>query len=431
MDADWAIGKNDIIANVLNPKIKQIAIDYSLILVDQYSNVDPPPGTGWDLIYGSGDGLHLSDAGEIKVAEGWLTQILDQPSFPPGVVSYWKLDEGTGPTYLDSRNVNNGQSSYNYPTSITGLVDGAQHFDGNDIINVAPDSTFDWEQGDSFSLEFWMRKNALASANEVIMGRDDNDGPSPNYLHWWVGVGYSSNPGKAIFYLRDTAGTLFSVAGTTIVNDGLWHHVVAVRDAVTSELRIYVDGVLEGTTNAIYNAGFIAPTTKMTIGGMEIGTKAYNFIGDLDEAAMYSRALTSDQIQNHYIDGSTGNSYFTDKEYAPQITSSPDSNVILNTIYQYNVEATGNPAPTYTLDSGPSNMYINQATGLLQWTVDTTDTCFVTVSVHNALGSDSQSFTLKAIDHALLLSTFPDRSGAITLDTCHCFRRYFCFHWPR
>ena len=41
--------------------------------------------------------------------------------------------------------------------------------------------------------------------------------------------------------------------GTSTVNDGNWHHAVAVVTATTQ--KIFVDGVLETTTSNAYSAG--------------------------------------------------------------------------------------------------------------------------------------------------------------------------------
>ncbi|WP_459947969.1 LamG-like jellyroll fold domain-containing protein, partial [Desulfocastanea catecholica] len=68
-----------------------------------------------------------------------------------------------------------------------------------------------------------------------------------------------------------------------------------------SELRLYVDGVLEGTTRTSYGSDFIAPSAKLTIGWME--TYGLGFKGDLDEVALHDQVLTPDSIAVHYNNG--------------------------------------------------------------------------------------------------------------------------------
>ncbi len=80
MSEAWASDRNDIIANDLNIKIRQLASNNSVVLADQYNDLSPPDGTGWETIYNSGDGLHLSDEGERRVAQTWFDSLLQSPS---------------------------------------------------------------------------------------------------------------------------------------------------------------------------------------------------------------------------------------------------------------------------------------------------------------------------------------------------------------
>ncbi len=71
--------------------------------------------------------------------------------------------------------------------------------------------------------------------NDVIVGRDQGT------LHWWTGC-YSDGADPA-FVLRDASGSATGLLrGSTPLNDGSWHHVVALHDAALGEVRLYVDG---------------------------------------------------------------------------------------------------------------------------------------------------------------------------------------------
>ena len=249
---------------------------------------------------------------------------VEAPSFPEGVVSYWRLDETAGSVYFDANMIADGQCAADCPQPAVGLVDGGQTFDGSSEINVAPDTLFDRGFGESFSVEFWMRKATDTGGNEPALARDDKS----SKVHWWAGVGHTVERGKARFYVRDRAGNGFGVSGTTVLTDAAWHHVVAVQDGAAAELRIYVDGNLEGTTPTSYSSDFIAPTAKLTIGWMDIGL---HFNGDLDEAAFYSRSLTQEEIGALYYNAVTGHGYFEENNYAPIITSAPPASIISNT----------------------------------------------------------------------------------------------------
>jgi PKD repeat protein len=224
--------------------------------------------------------------------------------FPKELTSYWKLDESTptdlGGTYEDSFNNNDGTGNANPTATTDGVVNGAQEFDGAMGIDVSADSSFGWYQNESFSIEYWVKRadSPALSINEVAVGREDS--ASPQVL-WWTGL---TTTQLVQFFLRDNAGVEFEVTGAKNVVDGAWHHVVAVRDADNDELRLYVDGEDPTIVSATYGAGFIS-TADLTIGWLNV-TPFYRFKGALDEVALYSRALTEPEIQQHYDDGLEG-----------------------------------------------------------------------------------------------------------------------------
>ena len=320
-------------------------------------------------------------------SQTFTVDVAEAPNFPGGVVSYWRLDETAGSVYFDANMIADGQCAASCPQPAVGLVDGGQTFDGSSEINVAPDTLFDRGFGESFSVEFWMRKATDTGGNEPALARDDKS----SKVHWWAGVGHTVERGKARFYVRDRAGNGFGVSGTTVLTDAAWHHVVAVQDGAAAELRIYVDGNLEGTTPTSYSSDFIAPTAKLTIGWLDIGL---HFNGDLDEAAFYSRSLTQEEIDAHYYNGVTGYGYFEENNFAPTIISVPPARIISNSLYTYDVASIGFPAPEYTLDGEPAGMVIDPATGVIEWTPDTVGSYSVTVTARNSEGTDSQTFTV-------------------------------------
>jgi hypothetical protein len=66
---------------------------------------------------------------------------------------------------------------------------------------------------------------------------------------------------------------------------------------------LYVDGALDIAEDQAYNAGFGSTSAVLNIGYLAGGSR---FGGLLDEVALYDRALTGDEIQDHYDDGLAG-----------------------------------------------------------------------------------------------------------------------------
>ncbi|MEE9615531.1 MAG: LamG-like jellyroll fold domain-containing protein, partial [Anaerolineae bacterium] len=169
---------------------------------------------------------------------------------------------------------------------------------------------------DSFSIEFWMRtdSDSTCSGNEVVVGRSD----SSSDMRWWAGCW---DGGHAAFHLIDTGGQSALVTGSTDLTDGDWHHVVAVRAASANRIRIYVDGIEENWTSATYTDGFDS-TAELNIGWLNLSSQ-FHFDGIVDEVALYDRALSADEIQQHYNDGEASPGYCINPDIAVNKTANP------------------------------------------------------------------------------------------------------------
>jgi len=220
---------------------------------------------------------------------------------PAGLIHYWKLDETTGFSYTDVVDGNPSATCTTCPTPVAGRIGGAQQFDGtNNEINVADDNSFDWSNGERFSIEVWIKRGSPCSVTgETVIGRQD----AASQLKWSLGC-HGSN---ATFTLIDTAGAGVGadLIGTTDIADSKWHHVVAVRDAISGNNYLYVDGVEEASASVSY-AGDFGGVTNLNIGWLNQGGSDYHFAGLIDEVALHDRVLPDSEIRRHYADGTIG-----------------------------------------------------------------------------------------------------------------------------
>jgi hypothetical protein len=83
-----------------------------------------------------------------------------------------------------------------------------------------------------------------------------------------------------------------------------------------------------------------------------------------------------------------------DEQAAPQFTSQPVTTAVVGTPYRYDVDAIGNPAPTYSLPTRPAWMTIDPATGEIGGTPTAAGPAQVVVQAANGAGTRTQSFTL-------------------------------------
>ena len=249
-------------------------------------------GEVYRVIVTNSEGSDTSLNATLEVVAGGLA------GCPDGMTHYYKLEESGSP-YEDSFGFTDAISS-NPPTSETGIVGNSQNFSSN-TIEIPDDNLSDWEPNESFTLEFWMKTTATPLNANVAIGRDD----ASSDLHWWAGF----NPnGTASFQLRDkdNEGVLIGNTGT-VVNDGDWHLVAAVRDGDLNKNYLYVDGNKIDSASQTYNATFEGSTT-INIGYLNL-SPYYYFNGSLDEVALYNVALSQAQILEHYNNGLAGNGY--------------------------------------------------------------------------------------------------------------------------
>jgi len=283
------------------------------------------------------------------------------------MIAYWKLDENaTAPgftTYDDYIGINDGACSGACPGyNSSGQANGSQDFAGDTGIAIASDVMFDWLVNDDFSIEFWMKSADVGGDTEVIISRDDG----VSSVNWWVGL----EAGKTAFALRDSNGQFAQVTGISDVDDDNWHHVVVVRDVASSQLHVYVDGVLENSEPTTYTGNFSSASGQISIGFLlnDALTPGFRYGGEVDEIAVYGNKLPGSIFKEHY-------SEVSDRGYCnmpPVISAIPAQTATEGILYEYTPSATDpdelpGDSITWTLANEPSGMTIDDSTGYISW----------------------------------------------------------------
>lgn len=248
--------------------------------------------------------INWSDSSEWKNIS-WESSVTDMPDGENVTMQYnmtgnvllLHLDEteaGQAPGGSDAEDTsgssNHGNVSGGIVYGTDGKFDTAYQFDGNDGRIV-----FSNLMVDDFTVQMWVKTSADSSTGSECY---DGDG-----LLWsdWGGlqvndVGLSVLNNKLCFWSGNPDN---SVIGTTEINDGEWHQIVATRDKNAGVKKLYVDGDLEveGTTNT--NSLNYNPI-------MELGGNNYDsnfFEGTIDEVVLYNRTLEIGEIEDQYYQG--------------------------------------------------------------------------------------------------------------------------------
>jgi lysophospholipase L1-like esterase len=244
--------------------------------------------------------------------QSFSISVTSPPPCPPGLTHYWRFDELLGPTYYDF--VGSANASGTLLDLTEGVVDGSQRFvrAEGDELNIFDYEDFDWGPESSFSIELWVKKETACEtddngSNNIIISRYDGNPGTGDLNIWWIGFNCLSTEGTQggiRFVLRDDSNTGVSLVGETDIIDGEWHHVVAIRDALINQNRVYIDGDLDASTSYTYIDGF-ADDSPVNIGYIAFGDH-FGLDGYLDELALYSRVLRETEIIDHYMSGLNG-----------------------------------------------------------------------------------------------------------------------------
>ncbi len=193
-----------------------------------------------------------------------------------GLVGMWSfngpdIDWASNTAYDRSGQGNNGAISG--ATAAIGARGQALSFDGvNDYITMTNTGNMS-----SFTLSAWIKRAAMPAVFECIFGGGADAGGYFELLDgqvtWYDGVGFRYS--------------------TTYVDDNEWHHVVGRFD--NGEHTIAVDGNIEYQGDeGTYSSG-----TIYKIGVYRNNAERF-FNGLIDEARVYNRALSADEIEDLY-----------------------------------------------------------------------------------------------------------------------------------
>jgi RHS repeat-associated protein len=245
-------------------------------------------GTGQELLY-------PKDTCGFSSPPGSTARLTAQRAAPPdyeqivmgdGPVAYWRLGEASGTTANDET-TNNLDGTYNGGPTLgaSGVTqdDTAVHLDGvNDYINVPNASALN---PTNVSVEAWV-KSTGTTWNDYAWVAAKRD---QYILHPWPG-------GTLIRFYVNVAGGWYYTGFSPSSIQG-WHHYVGTYNG-TGALNLYIDGDLVSTANINGSIGS-GSGNALHIGGDLVGATRYG-AGDMDEVAIYNRALSASEVEEHF-----------------------------------------------------------------------------------------------------------------------------------
>ena len=212
-----------------------------------------------------------------------------------GLVGYWKLDDGGGVTAVDSsaNGYNGTLNNMDDSDWVIGKFGSGLEFDGtDDHILVQDDGTQLEFSTESFSIAFWMKTDVDDEPFGLISngswGGTYDAGAGKRYMfRYW--------PGSFRFEIDDDVTSLrLRIYNVDDFINGEWVHVVAIRDRAQQEIRVYLNGELQGTLAGDCD-DISSPGENLYFGMEVLGTVP--FPGMLDDIRFYNRVLSEDDMQ--------------------------------------------------------------------------------------------------------------------------------------
>lgn len=207
-------------------------------------------------------------------------------------LAYWRMDEGYGDYAYDSRGNSNAwlaagdvcPGDTECPTwTNDGKFGKALSFDGGDLMEASAIGAYDNNGTDPYTATLWFKSDTNPTYNYALMGIVSNFGGNQDRF---IQV---TSTGVPRFYVYD--GTERYATGTTDVIDNTWHHIAGIFDGST--IYIYVDGKLEGSTATTGSENHTNPYIRFS---HQVTNYYDHTVGSIDEAKIYTAALTREQI---------------------------------------------------------------------------------------------------------------------------------------
>jgi len=231
----------------------------------------------------------------------------------PSLVAYWSFNEGNGTIVNDQSGNNNNGTLYLGSSGNTdpakawspGISGTALSFDGVDDYVRIPSSP-SLAVGEKATFAFWLFRRGPGT-------RGSTDTILASRRNYWIWIDRTT---RQIGFESAGSGGVWGpdVYSASSIEDGKWYHIVVVRTSST-RVKIYINGKfdVEGDT---YPSEFAANPVFI---GMWEGT-IHPFNGLIDEVRIYNRALTEQEILEHY----RNSKYYLASHFGPKTNCSED-----------------------------------------------------------------------------------------------------------
>ncbi len=213
-----------------------------------------------------------------------------------GNMLLFHFNEGSGTLWDSSGRSNNG-TNLGAAYGLSGKFNTALNFNGvSSRVAVPYNNTLDLTA--SGTAEAWIYLDNYKNFGGIIHKGSKADLSDESYsLQLW-------DNGRVALKLVDGGGGGHTLQSNASLNNNQWYHVAGVWDG--TGMKIYIDGQLDNSNGS-------AITARVTNSELNVGAqlgenvnptvKNYPFAGRIDEAAVFNRAISGTEVNDHYRRG--------------------------------------------------------------------------------------------------------------------------------
>ena len=273
-----------------------------------YQYVANPSATTWELasvmesqkykMGGSNDKTSTDGGGNVSLYEkGTDLTLIPVDAGDQSLVGWWPLNEGSGTVAYDaSGKGNNGTVSgavWTNGKSGYGLNFPDPYCCSSKSVVIGTKSILNFNATQSFSISAWFApgSNTAASDGSIIFGYTWGGATAP--AGWFISVGNSGTR----FYGRIGDGVSQVEPNVAGISVGPWYFGSMVIDRVAKTMTLYLNGSVVGGPYSISSIGDSTSIKNLKIGSND---NYNNFNGNIDDARVYNRALSTSEIQAIY-----------------------------------------------------------------------------------------------------------------------------------
>jgi hypothetical protein len=206
-----------------------------------------------------------------------------------GATDLWHMDDASA-TAADALGAATGRYAGSHATIASGALsepsDPAAAFDGRTSVLSAPTAP-DYQGTRPYTLEFWARPLAIDGTYRFLVSREASTSTGRQGTGVWLSA-------SGLGFERWSNGVGTSVDYPAGLPAGTWSHVTATYDGAT--MRLYINGSQMGSRASGAPLAALPGPTQIGAGA---GGRAGFFAGDIDEVALYPRAIPRGHVAAH------------------------------------------------------------------------------------------------------------------------------------